>query len=75
MTNTALYLTRHLQVIAFSLYLIDIVDPKITIYKHKKINISRLADLFRALPIVPLFGDMHLALMSNLQLSPHYEVS
>lgn len=62
-----------LKVISFSLYLIDIVDPKITIYKHKKINIGKIADLFRTLPIVPLFGDMHLSLMANLSLSPHYD--
>eukprot|EP00911_Craspedida_sp_UC1_P002217 UC1_evm1s1691 len=64
-----------LKVISFSLYLIDICDPsgKINIYKHKRLQISKVAELFRALPIVPLFGDMHLALMGNLRMSPHYD--
>lgn len=66
-------------------------SAKNPIYKNKKINIARFDKLFKvtsprtmlisdintpkALPIVPLFGDMHVSLLSFVQASPNYDAS
>eukprot|EP00051_Salpingoeca_urceolata_P004991 m.69469 g.69469 ORF g.69469 m.69469 type:complete len:1254 (+) comp13989_c0_seq2:242-4003(+) len=62
-----------LKIIAFSLYLMDGTTGKTTIYKNKRLNIQRFDTLFKQLPIVPLFGDMQISLMSFVQKSKNFD--
>lgn len=48
-------------------------DPKKSIYKGKLVDVRRFDKLFKQLPVVPLFGDMQIALMSYIQKSPSWD--
>ena len=86
--------TRLPQVIAFSVYLMDDTNEKISFYRaHKgserrydailKVSPALRAPLMQRcqpralqdLPIVPLYGDMHLNLLSFMETSPHFDKS
>jgi len=61
---------------ACGLYLIDCTNnPKNNIYKLKQLDIKRLDKLMKKLPVVPLFGDMHVTLMSIVQQSPLFDAN
>eukprot|EP00035_Acanthoeca_spectabilis_P004839 m.107332 g.107332 ORF g.107332 m.107332 type:complete len:1266 (-) comp12746_c0_seq1:41-3838(-) len=65
-----------LKTMAFGLYLMDInPDAKKSLYKNKAISISRFDKIFKTVPVVPLFGDMQITLMSLLQQGKHYSES
>eukprot|EP00040_Diaphanoeca_grandis_P031270 m.186745 g.186745 ORF g.186745 m.186745 type:complete len:1253 (-) comp32277_c0_seq1:190-3948(-) len=58
------------------LYLIDCTpNPKQNIYKNKNIEIKRFDSIIKRLPVVPLFGDMHVTLMTIIQQSPLFEAN
>lgn len=62
-----------LKTMAFGLFLMDHPDPKRNIYKNKLIDIKRFDKIFKRLPVVPLFGDMQITLMSYIQKSSSWE--
>jgi cytoplasmic FMR1 interacting protein len=64
-----------LKTMAFGLYLMDNPDPKKTIYKNKLIDVKRFDKIFKQLPVVPLFGDMQITLMSYIQKSGSWEAN
>lgn len=65
-----------LKVAAFTLFLMDGDAKKKgspNVYKHKQIDLLRFDSMFKSLPIVPLFGDMQIALLSFLKMSPNFD--
>ncbi len=58
---------------AFSLFLMDGAKSKANIYKNKRIDLKQFDRIFQQLPIVPLFGDMQIELMSYIKRSPHWD--
>jgi len=51
-------------------------DPKsFNMFKTSKIKLSNLQKVFKAYPIVPLYGDMTIVMELILQRSPHYDAA
>ncbi|XP_065179360.1 cytoplasmic FMR1-interacting protein 2-like [Sycon ciliatum] len=64
-----------LKVIGFSVVLID---GKTSIYKlasKGRINLQRIDKIFKQTPVVPLFGDMQIALVSYIKQTPNFNAS
>lgn len=69
-----------LKVMAYGLYLIDggRGDPKTKkavppLNKSKYVDVKRFEAIFRQLPVVPLFGDMHVTLVDYLKKCPAFD--
>ncbi|EGD72022.1 hypothetical protein PTSG_00038 [Salpingoeca rosetta] len=62
-----------LKAISFIVYIMDDPEEKIGIYKVKKYNHHKYDALFKETPVVPLYGDMHMQLLSFVQMGPHYD--
>lgn len=64
------------KVMGFGLFLMDGEVCNINKQDQKKrINISKIDKIFKALEMVPLFGDMQIAPFHYIKCSPHYEAS
>jgi hypothetical protein len=79
-THTRYVLTHEkhslLKTIAFGLQLMDLSpDPKRSIYKNKAVNIQRFDKIFKQVPVIPLFGDMQVTLMSIVKEGNYYSDS
>ncbi|XP_065187273.1 cytoplasmic FMR1-interacting protein 2-like [Sycon ciliatum] len=64
-----------LKVIGFSLFL---MDGTVSIYKldaKKKISLSKIDKFFKQVAVVPLFGDMQIALVSYIKQTKNYDAS
>ncbi|EDQ89698.1 uncharacterized protein MONBRDRAFT_32353 [Monosiga brevicollis MX1] len=64
-----------LKVIAFCAFLMDDPDEKASFYRTKKGSIHRFDMALKDLPVVPLYGDMHVKLISFFETSPHFDRS
>ncbi|XP_066917897.1 cytoplasmic FMR1-interacting protein 2-like isoform X2 [Clytia hemisphaerica] len=63
-----------LKVIGFTLFLLDGKACNINkLDQKKKINISKIDKIFKSLPVVPLYGDMQISLISYVKSCPHFE--
>lgn len=81
MYDTKMYMLpaeKHMlvKVMGFGLFLMDGEVCNINKQDQKKrINISKIDKVFKALEMVPLFGDMQIAPFHYIKCSPHYEAS
>ncbi|XP_046852032.1 cytoplasmic FMR1-interacting protein 2-like isoform X2 [Xenia sp. Carnegie-2017] len=63
-----------LKVIGFSLFLLDGEVIQIAkLDQKKRISISKIDKFFKLLPVVPLFGDMQIELVSYVKMCPNYK--
>ncbi|KAI8847612.1 cytoplasmic fragile-X interacting family-domain-containing protein [Chytridium lagenaria] len=71
--NFSLPTSRHtfIRSIAFSLYLIDDMGEERDIHKRKKLKLDKFGKLFKAMPVVPLLGDMPLLVSNVFGKAPH----
>jgi cytoplasmic FMR1 interacting protein len=65
----------YLRAMAFAIWLIDGEGDEMDFVKKKKFKVDRVAKLFRATPVVPLFGDIAMNIGSILVKSPHWNSS
>ncbi|KAJ3091316.1 Cytoplasmic FMR1-interacting protein 2, partial [Quaeritorhiza haematococci] len=61
----------YLKALAFGMYLIDGDGEEKDITRRKKLKLDRFGKLFKATPVVPLFGDMPIALANVYGKAPH----
>ncbi|KAK2551270.1 Cytoplasmic FMR1-interacting protein 2 [Acropora cervicornis] len=63
-----------LKVMGFIIFLMDSKDSDVVKMDQKKrINISKIDKIFKQFPVVPLFGDVQIALVTYLKMCPHFE--
>lgn len=63
-----------LKVIGFTLFLLDGKNSNINkLDQRKRISISKIDKFFKQLPVVPLFGDMQISLISYIKSCPHFD--
>jgi cytoplasmic FMR1 interacting protein len=66
----------YVKVIAFSLFLIDGAPMNVVkLDQKKRLNIQRFDKIFKAMPVLPLFGDMPTYPFDFIKKSPNYEAS
>jgi cytoplasmic FMR1 interacting protein len=65
----------YLRAMAVAIWLIDGEGDEMDFVKKKKFKVDRIAKLFRATPIVPLFGDIAINIGTILAKSPHWNSS
>ncbi|XP_048589343.1 cytoplasmic FMR1-interacting protein 2-like [Nematostella vectensis] len=65
-----------LKVMGFTIFLMDSKEQGniLKMDQKKRISISKIDKMFKQLPVVPLFGDMQIALASYLKMCPHFDV-
>lgn len=63
----------HYRVIIHCLFLIDAPEEDgLNVFKYKKVKLERYMKLFRLMPVVPLYGDMHIAIEYVLARCKHW---
>ncbi|KAJ3102395.1 Cytoplasmic FMR1-interacting protein 2 [Phlyctochytrium planicorne] len=69
--------TRHsfVRSLAFALFLLDDLGEEKDINKRKKLKIDKFGKFFKAMPVVPLLGDMPLLLSNIYGKAPHINAS
>ncbi|KAI8800305.1 cytoplasmic fragile-X interacting family-domain-containing protein [Cladochytrium replicatum] len=64
-----------LRAMAFALFILDGNSESKDVTKRKKLKIDRFGKLFKACPVVPLYGDMPVSLSAIYGKAPHLSAS
>jgi len=63
-----------LRVMPYCLFLMDgEVNSTNNVFKSKKLKLSRFSAIFKKYPVVPLYGDMQIALEQMVRRAPHFD--
>lgn len=63
-----------LKVMGFLIFLMDGKESSVLKMDQKKrISISKIDKIFKQFPVVPLFGDVQIALVTYLKICPHFD--
>ncbi|XP_066016984.1 cytoplasmic FMR1-interacting protein 2 [Pocillopora verrucosa] len=70
-----------LKVMGFMIFLMDVKDGKevkdntsvLKMDQKKRISISKIDKIFKQFPVVPLFGDVQVALVTYLKMCPNFD--
>ncbi|XP_065670394.1 cytoplasmic FMR1-interacting protein 1 homolog isoform X3 [Hydra vulgaris] len=65
-----------LKVIGFTLFLLDGKNANVNkLDQKRRISINKIDKFFKQLPVVPLYGDMQISLISYVKNCPHFDGS